>query len=281
MDNLTREDTVLTVQGTEIPRLGYGTWQVTGQGRDRRRAGRAGDRLPAHRHRARVRERGGGRRRARGRRRRPRRDLPHDEDLARRLRARQAQGGGGGLAAAAGTDYVDLLLLHWPSADVPVERSLQAMRSCRSSSRSATRACRTSPPGMLGARARRSRRCWPTRSSTTRSSPRTALLDVVGRARHHADRLLPARPRQGRRPPRAHADRRAVRQVAPARSRCAGCSTSRTSRRCRRRRATSGGGELPGLRLRALRRRPRADRRAAEGRAQPRTRPGRPTGTTS
>src|SRR5215212_2100374 len=30
MDNLTREDTVLTVQGTEIPRLGYGTWQVTG-----------------------------------------------------------------------------------------------------------------------------------------------------------------------------------------------------------------------------------------------------------
>src|SRR5919112_2912027 len=31
MGNLMREDTVLTVQGTEIPRLGYGTWQVTGQ----------------------------------------------------------------------------------------------------------------------------------------------------------------------------------------------------------------------------------------------------------
>ena len=28
MDNLIREDTFLTVQGTEIPRLGYGTWQV-------------------------------------------------------------------------------------------------------------------------------------------------------------------------------------------------------------------------------------------------------------
>ena len=25
------------------------------------------------------------------------------------------------------TDYVDLLLLHWPSADVPTEQSLQAM----------------------------------------------------------------------------------------------------------------------------------------------------------
>src|SRR5215204_7308191 len=30
MANLTREDTVLTIQGTEIPRLGYGTWLVTG-----------------------------------------------------------------------------------------------------------------------------------------------------------------------------------------------------------------------------------------------------------
>ena len=30
MGNLTREDTVLTVQGTEIPRLGFGTWQLTG-----------------------------------------------------------------------------------------------------------------------------------------------------------------------------------------------------------------------------------------------------------
>ena len=31
MGSLIREDTVLTVQGTEIPRLGYGTWQVTGR----------------------------------------------------------------------------------------------------------------------------------------------------------------------------------------------------------------------------------------------------------
>ena len=31
MGNLTREDTVLTVQGTEIPRLGLGTWQLTGR----------------------------------------------------------------------------------------------------------------------------------------------------------------------------------------------------------------------------------------------------------
>src|SRR5918997_355494 len=31
MGNLIREDTVLTLQGTEIPRLGYGTWQVTGK----------------------------------------------------------------------------------------------------------------------------------------------------------------------------------------------------------------------------------------------------------
>src|SRR3990170_637064 len=31
MDHLTRDDTVLTVQGTEIPRIGLGTWQLRGR----------------------------------------------------------------------------------------------------------------------------------------------------------------------------------------------------------------------------------------------------------
>src|SRR5687768_11097157 len=31
MENPVREDTSLTIQGTEIPRLGFGTWQITGR----------------------------------------------------------------------------------------------------------------------------------------------------------------------------------------------------------------------------------------------------------
>jgi 2,5-diketo-D-gluconate reductase B len=128
MGNLTREDTVLTIQGTEIPRLGYGTWLVTGQDatdgvRDALEIGyRHIDTARAYENEAEVGEGIA----ASGVDRgdfwlttkiwlddyEPTRLKRAAEDSLRQLR----------------TDYLDLLLLHWPSAYVPVEHSLQAMR---------------------------------------------------------------------------------------------------------------------------------------------------------
>jgi 2,5-diketo-D-gluconate reductase B len=128
MGNLIREDTVLTVQGTEIPRLGYGTWQVTGKDatdgvRDALEIGyRQIDTARAYGNETEV----GAGLAASGVDRgefflttkiwlddyEPARLTAAAEDSLRQLR----------------TDYLDLLLLHWPSADVPTERSLEAMR---------------------------------------------------------------------------------------------------------------------------------------------------------
>ena len=280
MSNLTREDTVLTIQGTEIPRLGFGTWQITGKDategvRDALEIGyRHIDTARAYENEAEV---GAG---DRGERRRPRRHLAHHQDLARGLRAREAQARRRGLAAQARTDYVDLLLLHWPSTDVPLEHSLEAMRELQEAGGSATPACRTSRPGCWRARSTSSR-CSPTRSSTTRCSAQDALLGARARARPHADRVLPARPRQGRRPPRADRDRRAVRQERrPGRAALAARPAERDD-------GAEGveprapAGELRGLRLRAQRRRPRGGSPRCRRTSARRTPRGRRTGTAS
>jgi 2,5-diketo-D-gluconate reductase B len=135
MGNLIREDTVLTVQGTEIPRLGYGTWQVTGKDatdgvRDALEIGyRHIDTARAYGNEAEV----GAGLAASGVDRgefflttkiwldeyEPARLKAAAEDSLRQLR----------------TDYLDLLLLHWPSADVPTERSLDAMRELQEQGR--------------------------------------------------------------------------------------------------------------------------------------------------
>ncbi len=149
MDNLTREDTVLTVQGTEIPRLGYGTWQVTGKDatdgvRDALEIGyRHIDTARAYGNEAEVGEglaQGGV----------DRGDIflttkiwlddfepaklkTAAEDSLRQLRP----------------DYVDLLLLHWPSAEVPMEHSLQAMQELREAGRIRHAGVSNFPAGML------------------------------------------------------------------------------------------------------------------------------------
>jgi 2,5-diketo-D-gluconate reductase B len=128
MDNLTRDDTVLTVQGTDIPRLGYGTWQVTGRDatdgvRDALEIGyRHIDTARAYGNEAEVGEGLAASGVDRG-----------DIFLTTKIWLDEYEPAKLKVAAADSlrrlrTDYVDLLLLHWPSDEIPVEQSLQAMR---------------------------------------------------------------------------------------------------------------------------------------------------------
>jgi 2,5-diketo-D-gluconate reductase B len=149
MGNLTRDDTVLTVQGARIPRLGFGTWQLTGRDaaegvQDALEIGyRHIDTARAYENEAQV----GAGIAASGVDRgeiwlttkvwmsefEPDRLKEALEDSLRALR----------------TDYVDLLLLHWPNPDVPLERTLQAMRELQEQDRIRHPGVSNFPPGML------------------------------------------------------------------------------------------------------------------------------------
>jgi 2,5-diketo-D-gluconate reductase B len=127
MENMTREDALLTVQGAEIPRVGFGTWLIEGAAatesvRDALDIGyRHIDTARAYENEAEV---GAGIAES-GLDRgdiwlttkiwlddfEPARLKAAAEDSLRKLR----------------TDHVDLLLLHWPSEDVPLERTLAAL----------------------------------------------------------------------------------------------------------------------------------------------------------
>ncbi len=149
MGNLIREDTVLAVQGTEIPRLGFGTWQITGQDatdgvRDALEIGyRHIDTARAYENEAEV---GKGLD-----------DSGVDRgEIFLTTKIWLADFEPDKLKAAAEdslrqlrTDYVDLLLLHWPSAEVPVERSLQAMRELQEAGRIRHAGVSNFPAGML------------------------------------------------------------------------------------------------------------------------------------
>src|SRR5918992_1057408 len=149
MSELTREDTVLTIQGAEIPRLGFGTWLITGRDatdgvRDALEIGyRHIDTARAYENEAEV---GAGLADAGVDRAEiwlttkiwlddyvPERLKRAAEDSLRKLR----------------TDYLDLLLLHWPNPDVPVERSLQAMRELQEAGQIRHAGVSNFPAGML------------------------------------------------------------------------------------------------------------------------------------
>jgi 2,5-diketo-D-gluconate reductase B len=149
MANLTREETVLTIQGTEIPRLGFGTWLITGKDatdgvRDALEIGyRHIDTARAYENEAEV---GAGIAAAGVDRAEiwlttkiwledfePERLKRAAEDSLRNLR----------------TDYLDLLLLHWPSPEVPVERSLQAMGELQAVGKIRHAGVSNFPAGML------------------------------------------------------------------------------------------------------------------------------------
>lgn len=122
------DSSVLTVKGARIPRMGFGTWQLTGS-----------DCLEGVRHALEIGYRHVDTARAYGNEREVGRGLadsgvPRDEvflttkvwleDLAPEPLVASAQASLRDLRL----DHVDLLLIHWPSHDVPLEATLEAMR---------------------------------------------------------------------------------------------------------------------------------------------------------
>jgi 2,5-diketo-D-gluconate reductase B len=127
MANMTSSDTVLTVQGVAIPRLGFGTWQMGGREaregvRDALAIGyRHIDTAQLYRNEAEV---GAGIADSGV----DRDDIwvttkimPSDFEPARLKAAAAAS------LRALGLEQVDLLLLHWPSGTVPLEDTLAAL----------------------------------------------------------------------------------------------------------------------------------------------------------
>jgi len=121
----------LTVQGVEIPKLGFGTWEITGAAaseavRDALELGyRHIDTARAYGNEAAV---GSGMADAgvdRG-------DIFLTTKLwYSRLRPAEVREQLDGSLHDLGTDYVDLLLIHWPNPDVPLEQTLRAMVQLR------------------------------------------------------------------------------------------------------------------------------------------------------
>ena len=119
--------------------------------------GRARDRLPAHRHRARLRQRARGRARARRRRGRRARSSSSPRRSAREEYApddlrRAAEDSLRNLQV----DCLDLLLLHWPNPDFPLEETLGALVGLRDDGLIRHLGVSNFPAGLLraGARAR-------------------------------------------------------------------------------------------------------------------------------
>jgi 2,5-diketo-D-gluconate reductase B len=123
--------TTLTIQGVEIPKLGFGTWQLTGRAcaeavRDALELGyRHVDTARAYGNEAQV---GRGLQRA---------AVDRGEIFLTtklwydRLRAGQVREQLAGALRDLGTDYVDLLLIHWPNPGVPLTETLGAMAQLR------------------------------------------------------------------------------------------------------------------------------------------------------
>jgi 2,5-diketo-D-gluconate reductase B len=121
------ENQVVRAQGAEMPALGFGTWQI--EGADARESVRDALEI-GYRHIDTAKAYGNEREVGEGI-----RDsgvareeiwlttkVPHDEAEPNAVR-KAAEGS----LERLGTDYVDLLLLHWPSPDVPLEQTVVAL----------------------------------------------------------------------------------------------------------------------------------------------------------
>ena len=142
-------DETVEIRGLAVPRIGFGTWQITGP--DCEQAVRDALEL-GYRHvdTARVyeNEREVGRALASG-------GVPREEvwlttkvwmDDATAGRARASVEGS---LRDLGTDYVDLLLLHWPNPDVPIAETLDAFAALRDEGKVRAFGVSNFPPRLL------------------------------------------------------------------------------------------------------------------------------------
>jgi 2,5-diketo-D-gluconate reductase B len=149
MTNVTPDETVLTIQGAQIPRLGFGTWLITGKDasegvRDALEIGyRHIDTARAYDNESEVGEGIAASGVDRAKIWLTTKIWLDDYEPARLKRAAEDS------LRNLRTDYLDMLLLHWPSAEVPVERSLQAMRELQEAGRTRHVGLSNFPAGML------------------------------------------------------------------------------------------------------------------------------------
>jgi 2,5-diketo-D-gluconate reductase B len=121
----------IRVQGTEVPALGFGTWQITGD--DAREAVRDALEI-GYRHIDTAKAYGNEREVGQG--------LSDSgvarEDIWLTTKVPHTEAAPGEVRAAAegslerlGTEYLDLLLLHWPNDEVPLEGTIEALAALR------------------------------------------------------------------------------------------------------------------------------------------------------
>jgi len=146
---MTNGDEAVEVQGTRVPVLGFGTWLITGADaaeavRDALEIGyRQIDTARAYEN---EREVGRGIADSGV----PREEIflttkvPHDEATADEVERDAEQS-----LERLGVDYLDLLLLHWPSPDVPLEETLKALTAIRADGRARNIGVSNFPAGLL------------------------------------------------------------------------------------------------------------------------------------
>jgi 2,5-diketo-D-gluconate reductase B len=180
MDNVTREDAVLIVQGSEIPRIGLGTWQLRGREasegvRDALEIGyRHIDTARMYGNEAEVGAAIAASGVDRGEVFLTTKVSPSDFEPARLKAAAEDS------LRKLGTDHVDLLLLHWPNDAVPLERTLQALRELQEAGRIRQPGVSNFPAAMLA----RALEILPLLADQVEYHPlrgQDALLRVVGR----------------------------------------------------------------------------------------------------
>jgi diketogulonate reductase-like aldo/keto reductase len=181
MSHDTAPDTTLTIQGTTVPKLGFGTWQITGPDatetvRDALEIGyRHIDTARAYENEAEV-----GKGIAES-------GVPREELFLvtkiwtsdfepDRLRAAAEDS-----LKQLRTDYVDLLLLHWPNPDVPLEPTLEAMGRLREEQKIRHAGVSNFPPELL----ERALAVEPVFADQVEFHPYLAQDALVGLAQEH------------------------------------------------------------------------------------------------